>query len=39
MFEAVNNKVLELKRIRVGKLHLDYLGKSLYKEVNLEDII
>lgn len=39
MLEAVNNKVIYLKRISFGKLQLKNLELGEVKEVNIEDII
>lgn len=39
MLEAVDNKVIYLKRLSFGKLHLDDLKLGEVREVNLEDII
>lgn len=39
MLEAVDNKVIYLKRISFGKLKLDDMELGEVREVNLEDII
>lgn len=38
MFETVNNKVVELKRISIGKLTLENLEVGKFKYVNYEEI-
>ena len=39
MLEAVDNKVIYLKRISFGKLKLDDMELGEVREVNIEDII
>ncbi|MGE4320874.1 MAG: pseudouridine synthase [Acholeplasmataceae bacterium] len=38
MFEAIGYKVLQLKRIKIGKLLLNDLEEGIYKEIRKEDI-
>jgi len=38
MFEAINHKVLKLKRIEIGKFSISRLGKKNIRELNEEDI-
>lgn len=39
MLEAVNNKVIYLKRLTFGKLELKDMELGEVREINLEDII
>ena len=39
MLEAVNNKVIYLKRLTFGKLELKDMELREVREINLEDII
>lgn len=38
MFQAINNEVLELKRIKVGKLSLNDLKEGTYQEFERSDL-
>lgn len=39
MFKSVGYEVIQLKRIQIGKLHIEDLIPGMYKDIKKEDIL